>query len=617
MSEPAPDQGLFRQELQLIGRRARTVWGMVPGRMRWALGGALAVMTLGSLANTAIPLLLGSLVNIVQAGTVEGMPTPMLLRAVWTALGFIALAVLVREALQVLRRYLVENTCTRIEKHLSVRVVSHLLQTDLSQIAHEKVGALHGRVFRSVDGYMRFLRMGFLDFIPALLTGLFALAAAVTKHPLLGLAMAGVIPASLALTAWQLVSQKGVRLRLLRVREELDGTVVEQLGGIDYIRAANTRELEVKRVSRVAENRRSQELRHHIWMAFFGAAKALTEGTFHIIVLATASYLAVHGMISFGDILTFSVLYLNVMAPLNEVHRVIDEGHEAALRVGDLIDILDRPSDPSFDAKPADEPLPDDSAPVIEVEGLTVDYTGADGKPRRALDGMSVCVRRGETLGVAGRSGGGKSTWLKVLMRLVHPTAGRVRVRGVPLEKVSRETLARLVGYVGQSPFVFAGTVEENITYGCGGGSVPREDVIRAARKAGLHDEILAMPAGYATQLAERGANLSGGQRQRLALARVFLLDPPILVLDEATSALDTISERQVQQAIDLARTDRTVIMVAHRLSTIADADRVLVFSDGRVAEEGPFQELAQRGGLLTELVVSAEGESSPVRQAG
>jgi ATP-binding cassette subfamily B protein len=245
------------------------------------------------------------------------------------------------------------------------------------------------------------------------------------------------------------------------------------------------------------------------------------------------------------------------------------------------------------------------SGPLIRIEGLCVDYRQADGKKRRALDGIDLTVHRGETLGVAGPSGAGKSTWLKVLLRLTHATAGQVFIGGVPLEEVSREAIARLFGYVGQSPFVFAGTIAENIAYGVRNASCA--DVRRAAEMAGIQDEILSLPGGYDAPVAERGQNLSGGQRQRLALARLFLQDPPILILDEATSALDNISERHVQRALTAARKDRTVIVVAHRLSTLLDAARIVVFDRGRIAENGSYDELVAANGVFCELLRHAQ----------
>ncbi len=513
---------------------------------------------------------------------------------------------LVRELLQVLRRYLVENTCTRIERRTTVGVVSHLLQADLSGLTHEKVGALHGRIFRSIGGFMRLLRLSFLDFFPAVIVGAFAIATAVWKQPWLGLVMLCVIPASMGLTVWQLISQKRVRLKLLRVNEEMDGTVVELLGGLDYVRVANAHAHELRRVSRAAEQKRSKELKHHVAMSLFGAGKAVVEGLFHVAVLALAAYLAITGRISFGDILTFSMLYLGAMAPLNEIHRVLDEGHEASLRVLDLRELLALPVDPSFKTPTHREPRLSDTVAVVRAEGLHVVYTLPDGRPAAALRGVDLEIAPGETIGVAGKSGCGKSTWLKVLMRLLHPKDGRVWLMGVPLEEVSRETISHLIGYVGQNPFIFSGTIEENITYGSVRTHLP-EDIVRAARMACIPDEIVAMADGYGTAVAERGANLSGGQRQRLALARVFLHNPPILVLDEATSALDTISERRVQQAIGTATRDRTVIMVAHRLSTFADADRIFVFDDGRLVETGAYDELVARNGLFAELARAAE----------
>jgi ATP-binding cassette subfamily B protein len=598
----------FRAEIRDLAKTARLVWRILARRHRWALTGAVCVMAVGGVANTALPLLSGRLVDRVSTGVLSGEPRAQIVSAAGFLLLLVGGLVLVRELLQVLRRYLVEDTCKRIERLLSVKVVGHLMQADLSQLTHEKTGALHGRLFRSVDGFMRLLRLSFLEFIPAVIIGTFAIATALWKQPWLGLAMMGVIPATLGLTVWQLVSQRRVRLELLRGREVLDGTVVEQLGGLDYVRVANTHAQELRRVARAAEYRRRKELGHHIAMSFFGAAKAVVEGLFHVAVLGLAAYLAIVGSITFGDILTFSMLYLSAMAPLNEVHRVIDEGHEASLRVHDLIDLLTIPVDRSVRTVTHKEPRLLDSAPVIRTEELTVDYSLPAGGSRRVLDHVSLEIYEGETVGIAGKSGCGKSTLLKVLMRLLHPTAGQAWLKGVPLEEVSRETLACLMGYVGQNPFVFAGTIEENICYGTT--KWLPEDVRRAAERAGIHDEIMAMPGQYEAPVAERGQNLSGGQKQRIALARVFLQDPPILILDEATSALDTVSERRVQQAIGTASRNRTVIMVAHRLSTFADADRILVFDGGRIQETGNYAELMARNGLFAELARCAEMSS-------
>ncbi len=352
----------------------------------------------------------------------------------------------------------------------------------------------------------RFLRLGFLDFVPALMTGSFALIAAVTKQPLLGIIMIGVIPTAVFLTIRQLISQRGVRLKLLRSCDEIDGAIVEQLGGIEYVRAANTYQQEIKRLARAAEKRRVMEIRHQFQMSLFGCAKALNEGLFHIIVLSVAIYYAINnvdGTFTAGDVLTFSILFVNVMTPLAEVHRVIDEGHESSLRVGDLLEMLAEPLDPSFTLSRITEPRLVPGEPAIVAKDLVVEYVTPQGKCVHAVDNLSLMIRHGETIGIAGRSGCGKSTLLRVLMRLLHPHSGAMLLGGVPLEEVSRTDIGRFLGYVGQSPFVFSGTIAENIAYG--NEQATQEDIQRAAEMAHLHDEIMQMPGGYNAMLLERG----------------------------------------------------------------------------------------------------------------
>jgi ATP-binding cassette subfamily B protein len=593
--------GGFRRASIALLSRTRRVLSLVPGRQRRAFAGAALVMALASGAQIAIPLLLGRLIDDVQRGSAQGLSPGMLYRLAAVNLALIAAAYLLRESFHVLRRYLVERACLSIEKETTVRLVAHLLRVDLATFTHQKVGALHGRIHRSVGGLVRLLRVTLLDFFPATLTGALALAVTVRKQPWLGLMMIGVVPVALYLTRRQLRSQTGVRLDLMRSKESMDGTVVEQLGGLDYVRAAGTHDREVGRVARAAEERRAKELGHHLRMSLFGSSKALNEAFFHLVVLGGSVYFAVTGAISFGDIWTLSLLFLNVMTPLAEVHRVLDEAHESSLYTDQLLELLAEPVDASFACDAALEPQLGAGGRTFVVEGLSAEYRTQTGQHCRALCDVSLSVGHGETLGVAGRSGAGKTTLLRVLLRLTHPAGGRAWLGGVPLEHVSRAAIGRLVGYVGQSPFVFAGTIADNIAYGSD--AVSPEAVERAARMACLHEEILAMPGGYRAAVAERGQNLSGGQKQRIALARVFLKNPPILILDEGTSALDTVSEHRVRQAIETARQDRTVILVAHRLSTLRHADRVVVFEEGRIVEVGTYEELVRRGGAFSELV--------------
>jgi ATP-binding cassette subfamily B protein len=609
-----PENESFWRELPEIGDRARQLWGLIPARQRWTLKAAILLMALGGASNTAVPLLLGKLVDAVgpwaaHAGQVRPPVASGLMQTVGIYLALIGMAYALRELMQIGRRYLVEDSSTRLEKRLLVLLVTRLLMADLSRLSQEKVGALHGRILRNVQGSIRFLRVGFLDSLPALVLGTLALGIVTAKQPWLGLVMAGVIPTSLAVTVWQLVSQKGVRLNLLRSREEMDSTLVEQLQAIDYIRAANTYQREVARVEHATEHLRASELQHHFKMSLYGSSKAIVEGTSHICVLAAAVYMAATGRISVGDILTYSMLFFSVMAPLNEVHRIIDEGHESSLLVGEMLKMLHEPADRSFDTPAAREPSPA-RADLIQVENLCVTYESTGHGPKPGLHNVSLAIRRGEIIGIAGRSGCGKTTLLRTLLRLVHPSAGFAALDGVPLDALSRDAIARLVGYVAQSPFIFSGTIRENIAYERQDAS--DEEIHHAARLACLDEDIQKMPGGYQARVAERGKNLSGGQRQRLALARALVKNSPLLILDEATSALDTISERRIQQSLAELRGKQTVILVAHRLSTLLHTDRVIVFDAGQIAETGTYAELVDRGGVFTQLVNATAVRSVP-----
>ena len=589
------------QEIVLIVQRLRDSWFLVARRYRVALGLAGLIMAATSAANISVAMLLGHLVDTVSSGdkTKDAM-----LADTWRVLALLACIYVAREAFNVVRRMLVESSCTRLNRDVQLRVVDHVMRLDMQSLGQEKVGALHGKIFRSVDGLIRFMRLMFMDFAPAILTGLFAVAVATYKQPMLGLAMLGVIPISVYLTLRQLNNQKGVRLKLMRDCEEIDGTLVEQLAGAEYVRVADTGKAEMRRLANAMERRRRREISHHFSMALYGCGKALNEGGFHVIVLGTATYMAINGHINYGDVLAFSVLFLNVMSPLNEIHRVIDEGHESSLRIGDLLEMLNKPRDASFSTSEKTAIMPVLGEPLVEIEDLEAGYEVAgDYKP--VLNNVSLTIRHGQTIGVAGRSGSGKSTWIKVLLRLLHPRSGEVRFCGRPLDELTREQLAGNIGYVGQNPFVFAGTIAENIAYGCGQRS--QEEIENASRAANIHDEIMGMPDGYATQVTERGNNLSGGQRQRIALARLLLNDGPMLILDEATSALDNISERCIQRSLGITAGNRTTILIAHRLTTLKDCDLIYVFDDGQIVESGTYDELVMRNGLFAELVYSAE----------
>lgn len=605
MADPPPPAkpSPFLGDLTVVWKRRRQIWQLLSRADKLGFGSGLLIMAVIAFLENQIPLLLGRFfdgITNVAARPQEMMPFVVRALMILTAL------YLAKESLQLARRWLVSRTATRIEARMVVRLVGHLLKIDLGALSRERVGSLHGRISRSVEGFVKFLRVSFTDFLPAVLTAGVALYYGLTTNWKIGLIMVCVVPVSLLITIWQVSSQKGIRQSLLRAKEGLDGTVVEQLGGLEYIRAANTHATEVARIETAAEARRGREMKHGLAMARFDWAKAINEGLFHVAIIGYAIVLASRGEIEYGKVITFSLLYLNIARPLKDVHRILDETYDSSQQVSVLLGMLHQPVDKSFGTVTLRAPRLDGSIPLLECRDLVVEYQTPDGAPRRILNGLSLEIRQGQTIGIAGRSGSGKSTWLRCMLRLIHPASGEVLVGGVPIGVLSREDIGKSIGYVSQVPFVFSGTVAENIAYGCG--SPTLEEIQEAARLAHIHEEILEMPQGYHTLLTERGGNLSGGQRQRIALARMFLKKgTPVLILDEGTSALDNISERRVRAAIDHARQTHTVIMVAHRLSTLNQTDCIFVFDQGRVVEQGAYDDLVASNGVFAELVRSAQ----------
>ena len=517
---------------------------------------------------------------------------------------FIALIIgiiLVREALTVVRKYFVENVATQTDKKQTVNVIEHLLKTDIANINQQQIGSLHGRIFRSIQGMIKIIKLGFLDFFPVFFSALAAIAIALTQKPLLAGVMILVIPVGLFLIVWQVSSQKGIRVALLRGKEKIDGTVVEMLGGIETVRALNTENKEIAKVEEVAEGMRKKEIRHHIFMALFDSGKYLNEGLFYVVVISLSIFLAAQGIITKGDILVYSILFLSITGPLREIHRILDEAHESSIRVNDLYELLNQPRDISFQANEK-ERFTSNNANAIEISKLSFKYENSP-----VLQDINFVIKNGEKIGIAGASGCGKSTLIKILLRLVHGYSGKVEIFGKNLDSVSREEIADCIAYVPQKTHIFSGSMRDNIVYGCERENITDEEVIRAAKLANLYEEIENSLGGLSGRVAENGNNLSGGQKQRLAIARLILKSPELLILDEATSALDNTNETKIQRNIEQLFKDKTTITIAHRLTTLKNTDRIFVFEQGRIVQVGTYDSLANQKGLFQDFLKQKE----------
>jgi ATP-binding cassette subfamily B protein len=379
----------------------------------------------------------------------------------------------------------------------------------------------------------------------------------------------------------------------------LNSRLENNLGGIQVIKTSNTESYESERVEDVSEDYYDANwdaIRTRI--TFFPGLR-LVAGLGFVITFIVGGFWVFDGRVTEGQFVAF-ILYTQrfiwPMAQFGQIINMYQRAYASAERVFGLMDTPDR-----IGQKEGAEPLTVTNGDV-EYDDVTFGY---DGEP--IVEDVSFEVDGGDTVALVGPTGAGKSTAVKLLLRLYDVDEGAVRVDGTDVRDVTVPSLRRQMGYVSQETFLFYGTVRDNIAYGSPGAT---DEEIRAAAKAAEADEFVRnLPDGYDTMVGERGVKLSGGQRQRVAIARAILKDPAILVLDEATSDVDTETEMLIQRSLDRLTEDRTTLVIAHRLSTIKDADQIIVLDDGRVVERGTHDSLLDEDGLYANLWAVQAGE--------
>ncbi|HCY7519242.1 SAV1866 family putative multidrug efflux ABC transporter [Staphylococcus aureus] len=502
--------------------------------------------------------------------------------------------VIVRPPIEFIRQYLAQWTSNKILYDIRKKLYNHLQALSARFYANNQVGQVISRVINDVEQTKDFILTGLMNIWLDCITIIIALSIMFFLDVKLTLAALFIFPFYI-LTVYVFFG----RLRkLTRERSqalaEVQGFLHERVQGISVVKSFAIEDNEAKNFDKKNTNFLTRALKHTRWNAYSFAAINTVTDIGPIIVIGVGAYLAISGSITVGTLAAF-VGYLELLfGPLRRLvasFTTLTQSFASMDRVFQLID-------EDYDIKNGVGAQPIEiKQGRIDIDHVSFQYNDNEAP---ILKDINLSIEKGETVAFVGMSGGGKSTLINLIPRFYDVTSGQILIDGHNIKDFLTGSLRNQIGLVQQDNILFSDTVKENILLGRP--TATDEEVVEAAKMANAHDFIVNLPQGYDTEVGERGVKLSGGQKQRLSIARIFLNNPPILILDEATSALDLESESIIQEALDVLSKDRTTLIVAHRLSTITHADKIVVIENGHIVETGTHRELIAKQGAYEHL---------------
>ncbi|MGD9788825.1 MAG: ABC transporter ATP-binding protein, partial [Sulfuricellaceae bacterium] len=549
------------------------------------------LLTLASTAATLVPpYLTMPLMDKVLIPYQSG--TPIDVGLVTLLLGGLLASALLAWGLGWARTYILALVSERIGADLRTTTYEHLLRLSLEYFGGKRTGDLMARIGSETDRINVFLSLHLLDFATDVLMIAMTAAILVSINP--WLALVTLLP--LPFIAWMIhVVRDRLRTgfeKIDRVWSEVTNVLADTIPGIRVVKAFAQEKREAERFR--AANRHNLAVNDRLnktWSLFSPTVSLLTEAGL-LVVWAFGIWQVSRDQITVGVLTAFLAYISRFYTRLDSMSRIVSVTQKAAAGAKRIFDILDHVSSVPDPAKPVS---------LAKVDGrIEIRSAGFRYGNRAVIRGVDLDIAPGEMIGLVGHSGSGKSTLVNLICRFYDLSEGAIRVDGVDIRSLAVADYRRHIGLVLQEPFLFFGTIAENIAYGKPDAS--REEIIAAARAAHAHEFILRLPHGYDSLVGERGQGLSGGERQRISIARALLIDPRILILDEATSSVDSTTEKEIQKALDNLVQGRTTIAIAHRLSTLRRADRLVVMDRGQIVEVGNHDQLMAKEGAYYRL---------------
>jgi ABC-type multidrug transport system fused ATPase/permease subunit len=484
-------------------------------------------------------------------------------------------------------------TGERILADLRTKLFRHLQRLSLGFYERNRAGVIISRLTNDVEALDQLVTDGVTTLVQATLTLVGTVIVLFILDWRLALATLTIIPPLTLATIWfRTRSARAYRA----VRERLGlvtATLAEDIAGIRVVQGFTREHTSLRRFHEINRHYRSANQETVVLNGLYFPFVDLLATVSTVVVLGYGGHLYFQGSVSLGTLFAFMLYISNFFDPIQQLSQLYNTFLSATAALDKIMDVMDEP--PEVVDRPDARELP-------HVEGRVHfdDVRFGYGEGPEVLHGLKLDVPPGTTVALVGHTGAGKSTIAKLLARFYDPREGRITIDGTDIRDVTQRSLRKQLGVVPQEGFLFAGTVTDNIAFGKP--DATPEEVVQAAQTVGAHDFILRLEDGYETQLQERGSRLSLGQRQLIALARALLADPRILILDEATSSVDIGTERKIERALRLLLAGRTAFIIAHLLSTIRDADLIVVLQNGQVVEQGTHDELLRRQGLYTSL---------------